>query len=152
DSDGDTFTGADDKCPNEPENFDGVEDDDGCPEPPGRAGAAPGKPLAELVTVDGRSTLRLSGALGFDASDAVLPASRSLLRAIASVAKQNQLRLIVGGRPSPQRKDQAQKRSFAVAQELRGFIGSDGAVQVVDWERVRGASLAEVFGVGIALP
>lgn len=34
DLDGDGLTGARDRCPGEPETFDGVEDDDGCPEYP----------------------------------------------------------------------------------------------------------------------
>ncbi|MDO8617158.1 MAG: SdrD B-like domain-containing protein [Dehalococcoidia bacterium] len=33
DSDGDGIADVDDVCPNEPEDFDGFEDDDGCPEP-----------------------------------------------------------------------------------------------------------------------
>ena len=33
DSDGDGITGSDDLCPNEPEDFDGFDDEDGCPDP-----------------------------------------------------------------------------------------------------------------------
>jgi OOP family OmpA-OmpF porin len=151
DKDGDTFPDADDKCPEAAETFEGKTDDDGCPEPPPATGKAP-KPLAEMVTKDGATTLTLHGVLAFDKADAVEKASDPMLRAIAALAKKDPAaRVLVGARPSPARTEQAQTRAFAVAQKLRGWIGRDDAVKVVDWDQVKKASLAEVYGVGIVL-
>jgi hypothetical protein len=49
DSDGDHIDDLIDRCPDEPEDFDGVEDDDGCPdlEPPPRTSVVPTSIQAE---------------------------------------------------------------------------------------------------------
>jgi OOP family OmpA-OmpF porin len=145
DVDADTFAAADDKCPTEAETFDGKDDDDGCPEPPG---VPPRKPLVEVAA----GTLTPNGMLAFDKDDAVENGSKPLLRAIAAeVKKAPGSKLLVGARPSPARKDQAQKRSFAVAQAVRAYVGREDAVEVVEWDRVKGAPRADVYGVGLVL-
>jgi OOP family OmpA-OmpF porin len=151
DPDGDTFADAADKCPSEAETFDGKTDEDGCPEPAPAQGPAP-KPLVELVTKNDAQVLTPNGTLAFGKDDEVDAPSALLLRAVAQIAKKTPgSRILVGARPSPARKDQAQKRAFAVAQALRGYVGRDDAVQVVDWDQVKGAPRAEIYGVGLVL-
>jgi len=149
DPDADTFVGAEDKCPNEAETFDGKDDDDGCPEPKATPGERPRKRLVEMA---GGATLTANGMLAFDKDDRVEGGSKALLRALASeVKKAPGSKLLVGARPSPARKEQAQKRAFAVAQSVRALVGREDSVEVVDWDRVKSAPRAEVFGVGLVL-
>ncbi len=148
DADGDTFAGAEDKCPDVAETFDGKDDDDGCPEPPPKPGERARKPLVEMAA----DTLTPNGMLAFDKDDAVEAGSRPLLRALAAEVKKTPgAKLLVGARPSPARKEQAQKRAFAVAQVVRALVGRENAVEVVDWDRVKSAPRAEVYGVGLVL-
>lgn len=148
DADADTFADSEDECPEQAETFDGKDDDDGCPDAP-RPGEPPRKPLITLV--DG-TTLTPNGMLAFDKDDGVENGSKPLLRAVAAELKKAPgARLLVGARPSPARKEQAQKRAFAVAQSVRALVGREDAVEVVDWDRVKSAPRAEVFGVGLVL-
>jgi hypothetical protein len=151
DPDRDTLIGADDRCPAEAETFDGRTDDDGCPE--ARPANGEGPPLlAEIVTKDGQPVLTPRGPIAFDPAGAVTPASEPTLRAIASIARREPAaRLLVGARPVAGRAELAQKRAFALAAALRGLVGRDDAVKVVDWDRVKDAPLAEVYGVGLVL-
>lgn len=148
DPDGDTFVGAEDKCPKEAETFDGKDDDDGCPEPPPKPGEKARKPLVEVVA----GTLTPNGMLAFDKDDAVEPGAKPLLRALAAEVKKTPgAKLLVGARPSPARKEQAQKRAFAVVQSVRGYVGRESAVEVVEWDQVKGAPRADVYGIGLVL-
>jgi len=105
-----------------------------------------------VVTRDGAPVLTLRGPLAFDAAASLTPASGPTLRAIAAIAKrQPGARLLIGARPAAGRPESAQKRAFALAQALRGLIGRDDAVKVVDWDQVMGAPLADVYGVGVVL-
>lgn len=151
DPDHDTFTGADDRCPDQAETFDGRTDDDGCPEG-APAGAEAPPLLAEVVTKDGAAVLTARGPITFDAAGAVTPGSEPTLRAVASLVKRDgAARLLVGARPVAARPEVAQRRAFALAAALRGLVGRDDAVKVVDWDQVKGAPLAEVYGVGLVL-
>ncbi len=78
DSDGDTMTDGKDKCPNEPETINGVNDEDGCPDK---------GPVNVFVENDG---LRVLGAITFHSgSDAITAEGESLLKQVAMTIKAN---------------------------------------------------------------
>ncbi|MBX7116012.1 MAG: tandem-95 repeat protein [Myxococcaceae bacterium] len=78
DSDGDTITDGKDKCPNEPETINGVNDEDGCPDK-GRVNV--------FVENEG---LRVLGSITFHSgSDAITAEGESLLKQVAMTIKAN---------------------------------------------------------------
>ncbi|HEY2511112.1 MAG TPA: thrombospondin type 3 repeat-containing protein, partial [Polyangiaceae bacterium] len=74
DRDGDTFENASDKCPDEPETFNGVTDDDGCPD-------TGGKPIAVLEGETAKAGAKLHPRIKLR-PDAKLVAGSTALRAI----------------------------------------------------------------------
>jgi outer membrane protein OmpA-like peptidoglycan-associated protein len=76
DTDGDGFVDVDDKCPTEPENINGVEDEDGCPDK--------GKSAVKLT----REKIEILDKVYFDVNkDTIQARSFSLLDQVASVLK-----------------------------------------------------------------
>jgi outer membrane protein OmpA-like peptidoglycan-associated protein len=76
DSDGDGILDQDDKCPNDPEDFDGFEDSDGCPE-------------QELVVIESEKIILLSPVYFFFDSDQIKPESFQVLNDVATVLKEH---------------------------------------------------------------
>jgi hypothetical protein len=76
DRDGDTYDNGTDKCPDEPETFNGVQDDDGCPD-------TGGKPLVTLEEIKGQGPRFKLGPKGARVLDEVV------LRAIVAEANKH---------------------------------------------------------------
>ncbi|HEY8078606.1 MAG TPA: OmpA family protein, partial [Labilithrix sp.] len=105
DNDLDGIPDAKDKCPNEPEDLDGFQDDDGCPDPdndndtvkdvddecpntPGQPGGAhPGCPNLVIVTA---KEIRITQQIQFDFNKSTIkPVSFPILDAVKDVLVQN---------------------------------------------------------------
>jgi OmpA-OmpF porin, OOP family len=132
DRDGDTFDNDVDKCPDAAEVFNGVTDDDGCPD-------EGGKPL---VTIDDKRTVRLANAVKIggpaDAPD-VDAASLPTLRALAlELNKHRDWTLAIGVKPGTGDNAQmdALARSFAVVRVLGSYSHRDGVAESIGWDAV----------------
>lgn len=147
DRDGDTFDNEEDKCPDSAEIFNGVTDDDGCPD-------EGGKPL---VTIDAQKRVRVATAIKITnpagAMPDVDPASVPTLRALAlELNRHRDWTLAIGARPNPTG-DQSQvqldalNRSFAVVRVLAGLSHRDGIAEAVGWDAVKNQPQANENGV-----
>ncbi|MBX3215210.1 MAG: thrombospondin type 3 repeat-containing protein [Labilithrix sp.] len=144
DRDGDTYSNEEDKCPDQAEVFNGVDDDDGCPD-------EGGKPL---VVIDDKRRVRLATPIklgGTRALPEVDPASVTTLRALAlELSRHPDWTLAVGARPGTGEDAQldALARSFAIVRTLSNLSRRDGVAETVGWDAVKGQPQAET---GIAL-
>ena len=126
DRDGDTFENDADKCPDAAEVFNGIDDEDGCPD-------EGGKPL---VTFDDKRKVRLATPMKLKGDD-VDPASLTTLRALAQALNaHSDWTLAVGASPASAGKD-ALARSFAIVRTLAGLTHRDGAVETIAWDAVK---------------
>ncbi|HEX4341079.1 MAG TPA: thrombospondin type 3 repeat-containing protein [Polyangiaceae bacterium] len=148
DHDGDTFDDTADKCPKEPEDFDGVEDDDGCPD------AKEGKPLVAVTEVKGERVLGLRVPVRI-VKDDVAPASLPTLRALGQLLNQHPDWIVAVGARATGRSAEAEQvalnHSFAVVLTLRWLTHRDGAAESVAWGAVRDLPGAAASGLGILL-
>jgi hypothetical protein len=145
DRDGDTFENDVDKCPDAAEVWNGVTDDDGCPDEGGKV----------LVAVDDKrvvrllSPLKLSGPV--DAPD-VDAASIPTVRALAQeLNRHREWTLAIGVRPTTETSAaqmDALARSFAVVRVLASFAHRDGVAESVAWDAVRRQPQAAETGIG----
>jgi hypothetical protein len=119
DRDGDTYDNAQDKCPDEPETWNGVADDDGCPD-------TGGKPLVVVKeTKDGKARLEIA------ATDK-LAVGGATLRAIAFEANQHRgWTLLVAARGKNGIAD-----AGAVADALDGLAHREVA-EPIAWDEVK---------------
>ncbi len=159
DKDGDTIDDKDDKCPDQPENFNGVADEDGCPE------AAPEKPKQrpkpDLVTLDTSGKhpkLVLRGPVTFSTSpDSVELDAKSdaTMRALAEILNQHPTFVVlVGARPvgnTPEAEQRALNQSFAVVFALRRLTHRDEVAESVSFQVVKLAPGAAARGLGFGL-
>lgn len=135
DRDGDTFDNDVDKCPDSAEVFNGVADDDGCPDEGGKL----------LVTIDDKRAVRLATPVRLEtAGDGfeVAPASVPVLRALAlELNRHRDWTLAIGVRPPPGEPTAAQMeslaRSFAVVRALSALSRRDGVAETVGWDAVK---------------
>ncbi len=135
DVDGDTFENDRDRCPDAAEVWNGVEDDDGCPD----VGGAP------LVTIDAKRNVRLKTPIKLSVTQGsadVDAASMPTLRALAAeLGKHPDWTLAIGVRPLPGDETKAQldalDRSFAVVRVLSSLSRRDGIAETVGWESVK---------------
>jgi hypothetical protein len=150
DHDGDTFDDAKDACPNEPEDFNGTKDEDGCPD---------GAKAAALVTVQAPDAADIRFA-DFRVAprfvrDEVDPQTLSSLRALAVELNHHPEWIAAAGvRPAGRGRaaeQQAQNRAFSIALTLRWLTHRDGAAEVVGWGAVSDAPKANIFGLGVLL-
>jgi OOP family OmpA-OmpF porin len=151
DPDKDTFLGQEDKCPDQPEVWNGIDDDDGCPDadPKGKA-----QPLIAVKQVPGKGPiLTASSAVKFTAANEIEAPSRAILRAIsAELLAHPDWSISVGARPSPKGGDsEAKARASAIASTIQRFTRRDKAAAVVDWRDVQAAPRAAEFGIGLLL-
>jgi hypothetical protein len=139
DRDGDTFDNDEDKCPDSAEVFNGVTDDDGCPD-------EGGKPL---VVIDEKRRIRLASPLKLSGTrelPEVDPASMTTLRALAlELNRHRDWTLAVGARPGAGESAQldALARSFAVVRVLSNLSHRDGVAETVGWDAVKNQPQAE---------
>lgn len=153
DRDGDTYKNEFDKCPEQAETWNGVADEDGCPD-------EGGKPF---VVFDDKRAVRVATAIKIaGAADApeVDAASMPTLRAIATeLNKHPDWTIAVGVRPGTGDPSAVQldalARSFAVVRVLSTYSRRDGAAETVGWDAVKnqpGADSGIAFLVLVAPP
>ena len=151
DRDGDTYDNDVDQCPDEAEVFNGVKDDDGCPD-------EGGKPLVTVDVVNGAVVLRVAQPVLFTgASDtlAIDPKSATTLRAIAlELNRRPDWTLAVGARPGPGKPEDAQKasleRALLVANRIATYTHRAGSAEAVGWDAVKQQPGA-ASGIGFAV-
>lgn len=137
-----------DKCPDQAEVFDGVKDDDGCPD---GDDAPKGRPLVEIRTPATGAQVRMSRGVAFNDKHEIEPASDPLVRALAvELMKREGWTVDVGVRPSPTKgkEEGAKKRAEAVVAALKRFTRKPGVAKVVDFSAVRGQPGAAAHGIG----
>ncbi|MGH7280701.1 MAG: thrombospondin type 3 repeat-containing protein [Polyangiaceae bacterium] len=146
DTDGDTYENEIDKCPDQAEVFNGVQDDDGCPDTGGKA----------LVTIAGKdNTIRLARPIKLSATANPLvvdEASWPELRALTlELNRHRDWTLAVGAKPDPKAGDQASlARAVAVVRAVTRFAHRDGVAETVGWDAVKQQPTA-ASGIGLAI-
>jgi OOP family OmpA-OmpF porin len=154
DRDGDTIDDADDRCPDGPEDFNAVDDGDGCPDESALAAWQQGKPLVRIEGAQREPSLVLRERLTFS-GDEVDPRSMNGLRAIAQVLNaHSDWILAVGVRPtgaSSADEQSALNRSLSIALTLRSLTYRDDAAEAIGWAAVDDTPGAAKSGVGLLL-
>jgi OOP family OmpA-OmpF porin len=152
DRDGDTYDNEIDQCPDQPEVFNGVKDEDGCPD-------EGGKPLVTVDVVKGVVVLRLAQPIVFTgAKDALTidPKSAMTLRAIAlELNRRPDWTLAVGARPGAGKADEAQssalERAMLVASRVGTYTHRPSSAEAVGWDAVKQQPGAAAAGLGFAV-
>lgn len=144
DRDGDTYLNDADQCPDSAEVWNGVKDDDGCPDEGGKA----------LVTIDEKKgTIKLVTPIKLVQSPSGLivdPASMMGVRAIATeLNHHHEWTLAVGARPTGAGNDSLE-RALTVVNVFTQMTHRDGAAETVSWEAVKKQPDAE-SGFGLLL-
>jgi OmpA-OmpF porin, OOP family len=136
DRDGDTVEDTADKCPDEPETFNGVDDEDGCPD-------TGGKPLVQITEKGNDHTIRFARPMKFKGSreaPELEPASIPMLRALALELNRHPSWVVaIGVRPKTESafdQQAALGQAFAAVEALRGFALRDGVAETVGWKAV----------------
>ncbi len=144
DRDLDTFDNELDACPDTPEVWNGVSDDDGCPDEGG----------TRLVTFDETRAVRVAHPItmsGPAAAPDVDVASLSTLRALAfELNRHPEWTLAIGVRPTDQASAaqmDALAKSFSIVRVIASFSHRDGVSETVGWDAVKKQPQA---GQGIA--
>ena len=151
DRDGDTYDNDVDQCPDQAEVFNGVKDDDGCPDEGGR-------PLAVVDVVKGAVVLQVTQPILFTGTSdtlAIDPKSATTLRAVAlELNRRPDWTLAVGARPGVGKPEEAQRgslqRALLVANRIATYTHRPGAAEAVGWDAVRqqpGAATGIAFAV-----
>ena len=152
DRDGDTYVNDVDKCPESAEVFNGVADDDGCPDEGGVA-------LASFTAKGGKVTAKLSQPIKFggtaDAPE-VDAASVMVLRALATeLSRHRDYTLAIGVRPagaSDAQQQLALSKAFAAVRKLADLAHKDGLAETVGWDAVKATANATApTGNGVGL-
>ncbi len=133
DRDGDTYDNETDACPDAAEVFNGVRDDDGCPD-------EGGKPLVTVDTKDPRLPVRLAAPLRFKGTpeapevDAI---SMTTLRALGlELNRHRDWTVEVGARPDKNGEAAAMARATAVAKALGTLTHRDEVAKATGWSSV----------------
>jgi len=136
DRDGDTMEDVADKCPDEPETFNGVDDEDGCPD-------QGGKPLVVITEKGTDVTAAFAAPVKFKGSKEapeIEPGSLPMLRALALELNRHPRWVVaVGVRPAKAgsfEQQAALAQSFAAVDTLRKFTYRDGVAETVGWRAV----------------
>jgi len=154
DADGDTIDDASDKCPAQAETFNGIEDEDGCPD-------QGGKPLVVVAQKGQDLTATFAHPVKFKGSleaPEVDPASIFTLRALAAELNRNPNWIVaVGVRPKKAgavEEQAALAQAFAAVDVLRRFTYRDGVAETVGWRAVakQPGAAASGFGVLVLAP
>jgi hypothetical protein len=149
DQDGDTFEDSVDKCPTEPETFNGIDDDDGCPD-------QGGKPLVVIREKGADISATFAAAVKWKGSAEapdIDPASIPMLRALALELNRHPTWIVaVGVRPkqtSTVEQQTALARAFVVVDTLRRFTSRDGVAETIGWRAVASQPDAAKNGFGV---
>jgi hypothetical protein len=151
DRDGDTYDNDVDQCPDQAEVFNGIKDDDGCPDEGGR-------PLAVVEMVQGAVVLRTTLPIAFAGAKETLAIdakSATTLRAVAlELNRRPDWTLAVGARPVPGKPEDAQRssmeRALLVANRIATYTHRPGSAEAVGWDAVKQQPGA-ANGVGFAV-
>jgi hypothetical protein len=147
DRDGDTFDDAKDQCPDQPEDFDGEADLDGCPEP-----AGPTARSARFEPFGPSQKLVLGRPIAFTQDGSVDPKSETLVRAIGALLNEKPaIVLMVGVRPDgagAAAEQLALNKSFAIVEALRHYTHRDEAAETIDFSAVQRVPGATQTGIG----
>jgi hypothetical protein len=150
DLDGDALEGEEDRCPNQAEDYDGIADDDGCPDP-----EQAGKPLVTVVEGAHGKSMRPAAPIRYLEADGgveIDPKSLPAVRAMAGELNKNpSWVLLVGVNPvgaGAQAEQLALNRSFAVVFALRSMTHRDDVAESVSFGAVAGLPGARADGVG----
>jgi hypothetical protein len=153
DRDGDTYENDVDKCPDTAEVFNGVDDDDGCPD-------QGGKPLAVFTEKNGAVTLKLDKPIKFAGTDAapeVDASSDMVLRAVAlELYHHRDWTLAIGVKPGAAApgadanavQQASLAKAFAIVRRLGKLAHRDGIAETVGWDAVKATPNAP-SGVGL---
>jgi hypothetical protein len=155
DRDGDSYDNEIDKCPDQAEVFNGVQDDDGCPDDGG-------KPLVVVVAKKGDGdavSLQLARPVAFAAGTKepeIDPASTMTLRAITlELNRHPDWTLGVGVRTGPGKPEDAEKasleRAMLVANRIAAYTHRPSAAEAVGWDAVKQLPSAAAAGVGLVI-
>jgi hypothetical protein len=149
DRDGDTFDDSVDKCPDQAETFNGVEDQDGCPD-------QGGTPLVVITEKGADISASFSQAVKFKGSQEapeVEPASVPVLRALAVELNRHPTWIVAVGvrpkKPGAFEQQGALAQAFAVVDTLRRFTYRDGVAETVGWKAVAKQPGAAKSGFGV---
>lgn len=151
DPDKDTFPYAEDRCRDQPETWNGFEDEDGCPD---EAPKGKGKALVSVQESKTKGTeIKLEQPLKLDAKGELEIASQLTLRALSSeLLTHPAWSVVVGVRPAPKNGEaEAQAKASAIVAALRRFTGRETSAAVAGWDTVKGAPRAGELGIGIVL-
>jgi OOP family OmpA-OmpF porin len=149
DRDGDTFPNETDQCPDQAEVFNGVKDDDGCPDEGGRL----------IATVDEKDTklpLRLTRIVALSGKPEDVDAtSVVVLRAIVlELNRHPGWSLLVGVRPGAGKPEEAQRaaldRAAVVEKKVDALAFRERASEAVAWDTVKQQPTAP-SGVGFMI-
>lgn len=154
DRDGDTLENDVDQCPDAAEVFNGVNDDDGCPD-------EGGKPLVVIDTTDKRLPIKFAPKMALKVTGsgdalAVDPASVPLLRALAlELHRHPEWTLAVGARPGAGKPADAQRdalaRAQAVVSEMQRLALRENVAVVATWDNVKRQPGAAANGIGLLI-
>jgi hypothetical protein len=151
DRDGDSYDNDVDQCPDQAEIFNGVKDDDGCPDDGG-------KPLVVVAQKAGGFTVtaaRPIGIVGTGDQAQVDPKSETTLRALAlELNRHPDWTLGVGVRPQPGKPEEAEKNALAratlVVNRFATFTHRPSSAEAVGWDAVKQQPGAEA-GLGLVV-
>jgi hypothetical protein len=136
DRDGDTLEDSVDKCPDEAETFNGVNDEDGCADTGGR-------PLVVVTERGNDRTIRFARPMKFKGSreaPELDPASVPTLRALALELNLHPSWIVaIAVRPKSESafdQQAALAQAFAAVEAVRGFALRDGVAETVGWKAV----------------
>ena len=150
DRDGDTYLNEQDDCPDAPEVFNGVKDEDGCPDDGGKAlvTIAPAPGQTSLV-VKLKDNLKMGGTADAPTVD---PSSMMTLRALAlELNKHRDWVLAIAAKPTgadAAAQAQALGKSLAIVNALTLLVRRDGAAETVGWDAVKTQPTA-ASGIGL---
>lgn len=152
DRDGDSYENDVDKCPDQAEVFNGIQDEDGCPD-------EGGKPLVVVVQKGDAISLTPARPIAFTTGNGqpeLDPKSTMTLRAITMELDQHpDWTLGVGVRPGPGKQEETEKasleRAMLVANRIAAYAHRPSVAEAVGWDAVKQLPSAAASGVGLVI-
>ncbi len=148
DRDGDTYDNDKDQCPEDAEVYNGIKDDDGCPDEGGNL-------LVSIDPKDPKLGVKLAAPikiLGAGDAQEVDKANAMTMRALAlELNRHRDWTLAIGVRPAgaaPDAQQTSLARAFAVVHALAALSHRDGIAETVGWDAVKNRPHSD-SGVGL---